>query len=425
MPTMSVRLNRHQTENSRAAGFWLALVACNMLSAAAVEPALPSAAADSEFFEKQIRPLLAENCYQCHGPKKQESGLALSTASGLRKGGDRGPSVSPGDPDASLLVQAVRYADDDLKMPPRGKLKDEQIAALIMWIKLGAPMPPDDGAAAATVRPSSEFNLVERSKHWAYQPLRVVSPPMQGAWCASPSDAFILARLEDAGLSPAPAAEKRTLIRRLTFDLTGLPPTPEEVAAFLAEASPDGYERLVDRLLASPRYGERFGRHWLDVVRYSETLGFEFDYDLHQCLALPRLCHPRVQCRSAVRPVRDRTAGGGPCPEPRRHPLDGCNESILATGYLWMQEGKQTPVDIRQDQADRIDNQLDVVGKAFLGQTIACARCHDHKFDAISTRDYYALAGYLRSSRLSAGVHRPAETIGSNDSGTCGCPLVV
>src|SRR5439155_17750344 len=219
------------------------------------------------------------------------------------------------------------------------------------------------------------------------------------AWCSEPIDAFILARLEAADLSPSPSAEKRTLIRRLTFDLTGLPSTPDEVGAFLADEAPDAYERLVDRLLASPRYGERFGRHWLDVVRYSETLGFEFDYDLHNAW---RYRDYVIRALNADLPY-DRFViehlAGDLVPEPRRNPLDGCNESILATGYLWMHEGKQTPVDIRQDQADRIDNQLDVLGKAFLGQTIACARCHDHKFDAISTRDYYALAGYLRSSR--------------------------
>jgi hypothetical protein len=296
------------------------------------------------------------------------------------------------------LIQAVRYADDDLKMPPRGKLTNDQVANLVAWVKLGSPMPRDDEAVA---RPGSDFDLAERTKHWAYLPIQpIAAPRVRGTnWCTSPIDAFILARLEAEGLSPVPPAEKRTLIRRATFDLTGLPPTPDEVVVFLADASPDAYERVVDRLLASPSYGERFGRHWLDVVRYSETLGFEFDYDLHNAW---RYRDYVIRAFNADLPYDQFVVehlAGDLLPQPRRHALGGENESILATGFWWMHEGKQTPVDIRQDQADRIDNQLDVLGKAFLGQTIACARCHDHKFDAISTRDYYALAGYLRSSR--------------------------
>src|SRR5262245_32949705 len=383
---------------------------------AADEPASSPALGGIEFFEKRIRPLLADNCYQCHGQKKQESSLALNSAAAMKRGGDRGPPIAPGDPDASLLVQAVRYSDDDLKMPPRGKLKDEQIADLVAWIKLGAPMPRETDTNVAAMRPSSDFDLAERRKHWAYQPVTRVSTPTTGTKPgpgvpAAAIDAFILARLEEAGLAPAPQAEKRTLIRRVTLDLTGLPPTPAEVAAFLADPSPDAYERLVDRLLAAPAHGERFGRHWLDVVRYSESLGFEFDYDLH---------HAWRYRDYVIRAFNDdlpydqfviEHLAGDLVPQPRRHPLDGTDESILATGFWWMYEGKQTPVDIRQYQADCIDNQLDVLGKVFLGQTIACARCHDHKFDAIATRDYYALAGYLKSSRYQQAFLDPPEQI--------------
>jgi cytochrome c553/transposase-like protein len=397
---------------STLAAAWFIFAA---LATAAEPPASPPADG-IEFFEKRIRPLLAEHCYQCHGPKKQESGLVLSTPDGLQNGGDRGSTIVPGDPDASVLVQAVRYTDDDLKMPPRGKLKDEQIADLVAWVKLGAALPKDEEQSRAAPRPSSDFNLDQRRQHWAYQPVGVAMPPLAGSipfagWNMASIDAFILARLDAAGLSPSPPATKRTLIRRATFDLTGLPPTPDEVSDFLASQTPDAYERLVDRLLASPRYGERFGRHWLDVVRYSESLGFEFDYDLHNAW---RYRDYVIRAFNANLPYDQfviEHLAGDLLPQTRRHSIDGTNESILATGFLWMHEGKQTPVDIRQDQADRIDNQLDVLGKAFLGQTIACARCHDHKFDAISTRDYYALAGYLRSSRYQQAFIDPPERV--------------
>jgi hypothetical protein len=364
-----------------------------------------------EFFERRIRPLLAEHCHQCHGAAKQESGLALASGPAIRKGGDRGPPLEPGDPDKSLLIRAVRYSDEDLKMPPRGKLKDEQIADLVTWIRLGAPLPADADVPTSPAAPLSAFDVEERRKHWSYQP--VVARPLPDVhdpgWCLAPVDRFILARLGAAGLGPAPPADRRTLIRRLTFDLTGLPPTPDEVAAFLADEAPDACERLVDRLLASPRYGERWARHWLDVVRYCETLGFEFDYDLHNAWRYRDYVIRALNDDLPYDQFVVEHLAGDLVPAPRRHPRDGTNESILATGFFWMLEGKQTPVDIRQDQADRIENQIDVMGKAFLGQTIACARCHDHKFDAVGTRDYYALAGYLRSSRYQQAFLDPPE----------------
>lgn len=195
-----------------------------------------AAAAGIEFFEKRIRPLLVEHCHQCHGPKQQRSGLLLSSLSGMLQGGDRGPAIVPGQPEKSLLLEAVRYSDDDLKMPPKGKLKAEQIADLSRWIELGAPGPAQEVAAGPT--PADAFDLAERRKHWAYQPLSAGALPMvKGAdWCRSPIDFFVLARLEAAGLVPAQATENRTLIRRVTFDLTGLPPTPEEVEDFCQSA---------------------------------------------------------------------------------------------------------------------------------------------------------------------------------------------
>jgi hypothetical protein len=364
----------------------------------AAEPPSPVSGAGVAFFEQRIRPLLAANCYSCHGPQRQRSGLRLDSLDGMRKGGDRGPALVPGAPDQSLFLQAVRHLGE-LRMPPKGKLTEVQVADLIAWVKMGAPAPAGPGHTAA--RADAPFDLAARRRHWSYQPVRppALPPVHNAAWCASPIDRFILARLEAAGLAPAPPAERRALVRRVTFDLTGLPPTPAEVEAFVNDRSPDAFAKVVDRLLASPHYGERWARHWLDLVRYSETLGFEFDYDLWSAW---RYRDSVIRAFNADLPY-DRFVvehlAGDLLPEPRRHPTDGSNESIVATGFFWMGEGKQTPVDIRQEQADVIDNQIDVLGKAFLGQTIACARCHDHKFDAISTRDYYGLVGYLKSSR--------------------------
>jgi hypothetical protein len=273
-----------------------------------------------------------------------------------------------------------------------------------------------DGRSADVVLPDDAFDLADRRRHWAYQVVVAAAPPAveDAKWCTSPIDFFILSGLENAGLEPAPPADKRTLIRRLTFDLIGLPPTPDEINAFLEDDSPHAYERLVNRLLESPHYGERWARHWLDVVRYGETHGFEFDFDLYNAW---RYRDYVIRAFNSDLPydqfVMEHLAGDL-VPVPRRHPTDGTNESILATGLFWMCEGKQTPVDIREEQANVIENQIDVVGKAFLGQTIACARCHDHKFDAISTRDYYALMGYLRSSRYQQAFIDAPERIGAN-----------
>ena len=260
-------------------------------------------------------------------------------------------------------------------------------------------------------RPRS-FDLAERRKHWAYQPVR--DPPPPGA--ARPLGA-VAHRSRSSwpgcgrrGSQPAAPADRRTLIRRVTFDLIGLPPTPDEVEAFVADRAPDAFARVVDRLLASPHYGERWARHWLDLVRYTETLGFEFDFDLYNVwryrdyvirafnddLPYDQLLVEHLAGRPA------RAAAHGPAGVRPRS-----NESVLATAFYSMGEGRQTPLDIRQEQVDRIDNQIDVLAKTFLAQTIACARCHDHKFDAISTRDYYALAGYFKSSRVQQGFLAP------------------
>jgi hypothetical protein len=372
----------------------LGLLALLILGLGSVQPAEPSAEG-VEFFEKKIRPLLVEKCVKCHGPDKQKGGLRLDSKLGLYKGGDNGKVVVPGDAERSLLVKAVRYQDEP-RMPPKSKLPETAIANLASWVKMGAPWPEDK----ATVVTKNNFNIEERKKHWCWQPVRPLLPPEVGRkdWPLSPIDAFLLAKLEAKNLAPAPAADKRTLIRRVTFDLTGLPPAPEEIDAFLLDEAPDAFARVVDRLLASPRYGERWARHWLDLVRYGESRGHEFDYIIPNAYQYRDYVIRALNADVPYRQFVTEHVAGDLLDQPRLHPSDGYNESILGTGFWFLGEEVHSPVDIRQDEADRFDNRIDVMTKTFLGLTVSCARCHDHKFDAISTKDYYSLFGFLESS---------------------------
>ena len=226
-----------------------------------------------EFFEAKIRPVFADNCYSCHSAaQKVKGGLRLDAPTALLKGGDNGPVIVPGNPDASLLIKAVRYTDADLQMPPKDKkLPAEQIALLETWVKMGAPLPKTSDAKLALTEVS-----VARTQHWAFQAVQKPALPKvkKSSWVQTPVDTFILVKLEEKKLKPAAAADRRTLIRRVSYDLIGLPPTPEEVEAFVKDRSPDAYTKLVDRLLTSPHYGERWGRHWLDVARYADTKGY-------------------------------------------------------------------------------------------------------------------------------------------------------
>jgi mono/diheme cytochrome c family protein len=377
---------------------WLLLLALSLATAArAVGPD----AAGVEFFETKIRPVLVENCHTCHSAKagKAKGGLTLDSRAGALKGGDNGPVIVPGDPGKSRLVTAIGYTNVDLQMPPKGKLSEASVADVTAWIKAGAPWPDEPTSAAAR---ATSFDLAKRkAEHWAWRPVRRPAVPEVRNLkfpISNPVDAFLLAKLQATGLEPAPPADKETLRRRATFDLTGLPPTPAEIDAFLADTSPDAFAKVIDRLLASPRFGERWSRHWLDLVRYAETRGHEFDYPVpnaHQYRDyVIRALNADVPCD---RFVAEHIAGDL-LSEPRRHPADGFNESILGTGFWLLGEMVHSPVDIRQDQADRLDNRIDVFAKAFLGLTVACARCHDHKYDAIGTKDYYALFGLLEGS---------------------------
>ena len=362
-------------------------------------------AADLEFFEKKIRPVLAEHCYKCHSAdaKKLKGDLMLDHRDGVFKGGDTGPAIVSGKPDQSLLIEAIEYDNVDLEMPPRGKLSDQQITDFTEWVKRGAPWPKE---AAVGPGAREQFDLAKRkAEHWAWQPVQAGAPPKvkQAAWPASPIDQFILAKLEAAGLKPAGPADKRALIRRAYFDLIGLPPTPAQVEAFVADNSPKAFEKVVDELLAAPQYGERWARHWLDLMRYAETFGHEFDY-MNQEVWRYRDYVIRAFNDDVPydRFVKEHIAGD--LLKPRFAKDGGWNESRLATAWWWLGQHCHSPVDVRAYQAEIIDNQIDVLGKAFQGMTIACARCHDHKFDAISTKDYYALYGMIGSGSFSHGA---------------------
>jgi mono/diheme cytochrome c family protein len=364
-----------------------------------------------EFFEKEVRPLLAARCHECHGALKQKGNLRLDSRATALKGGDTAPAVIPGKPEESLLVDAIRYGET-YQMPPKSQLPPDEIATLVRWVRIGAPWGRET-QVLPEAKPSSDFDLAERARHWSWQPIVAVEPPavIDAGWAKTAIDRFILARLEAAGIAPAPLADKRTLLRRVTFDLIGLPPTVAEIDNFLADDSPLAFEKVVDRLLASPHYGERWARHWLDLVRFAETQGHEFDFDIPNAY---RYRDYVIRALNADVPYDQfvvEHVAGDLLANPRRHPQEGFNESIIGTGFFFLGEAKHSPVDVRQDEADRVDNQIDVFAKTFLGLTVSCARCHDHKFDAISTEDYYALAGYLQSSRYQQAYIDPPQPL--------------
>ncbi|MEM9825739.1 MAG: PSD1 and planctomycete cytochrome C domain-containing protein [Planctomycetota bacterium] len=356
-------------------------------------------AAKLEFFEKHIRPTLAQHCFECHGGESDspDANLRLDRRSRFFAGGDSGEIVVPGDPDASLLIQALRY--DGEEMPPDGKLPDDVIAKFEQWVNDGAVWPDEvESEVAATPK---RFDLAQRrDEHWAWQSIRQYDAPevQNPDWCRVPADRFILAGLEQQGLLPAAECDPLTWLRRVSFDLTGLPPSARDVAMIQEDASESRRNRIVAELMASPEFGRRWGRHWLDVVRYAESRGHEFDFDIPNS---QRYRDYVVDAWNADIPfddfVREHIAGDL-LANPRIDVVDGSNQSLLGTGFWNLDQWVHSPVDIRKDETDRVDNAIDTVSKAFLGMTVACARCHDHKFDAISAADYYAISGMIRSS---------------------------
>ena len=362
--------------------------------------------ADAEFFEKSVRPLLVEKCWPCHGDGgRPKGGLRLTSRPAVLKGGAGGAVVIAGDPAASPLIAAIRY-EHEPKMPPKEKLKDREIEVLTRWVAQGLPWPENTPKPAVPAdQPRSRLTDAQRG-FWAFQPVKSGAIPAVRAtsWARSPIDRFLLAALETHGLAPAAPADRHTLLRRATFDLIGLPPTPAEIDAFVADQAPEAFARVVDRLLASPRYGERWGRHWLDVVRYA---------DARDLIQLPAESDFREAWRyrdwvvaafnrdlSYQEFVREQVAGDL---LPPSRPGGINKDGLVATGFLAIADFVPGDVDKDQMIADYVNDQIDVVSKAFLGLSVACARCHDHKFDPISTEDYYGLAGMFFSSRLVPG----------------------
>ncbi len=353
-----------------------------------------------EFFESKIRPILVERCFDCHGddPDLIEGGLSLASRASIVAGGDSGPAIDTKDLAQSLLLDAINYGDL-FEMPPDSKLAQEEIDLLTKWVEMEAPWPPETGPALVA---KAEFDLAARkAAHWCWQPLKSPDVPhvKNTDWIFNEIDNFVLAKLEALDLQPADLAERHTLVRRAYFDLIGLPPTPRQVAEFVNDNNADAFEKVVDELLASPHFGERWARHWMDLTRYAETYGHEFDYPIANAFRyrdyLIRAFNEDVPFDEFVR----EHIAGDLLANPRRNPENQVNESIQATGFWFLGEATHGPVDVKGDEAGRIDNQIDVVCKTFLGITVACARCHDHKFDAISAKDYYALSGFLQSSR--------------------------
>jgi cytochrome c553 len=381
----------------------LALVLFALVSARQARAAEPLTAdpGAAEFFEKEVRPLLVENCQKCHGGKKTEGGLSLRSRAAVLKGGERGPAVVPGKPTESLLIKAVNHAGE-LKMPLNGKLSPKEVEKLTLWVARGALWPD----SAETTKSGTKYAVTEKQRRWwAFQPVRDRPVPAvtDRAWPRSDLDRFVIAELEKRTLRPSKAAEWSALLRRVTFDLTGLPPTPDEVETFLKDDSPDAFAKVVERLLASPAYGQRWARHWLDVVRYA-------DYHDGNPKARNPVCEPLeawryrdwvVQSFNRDLPfdrfIVHQIAGDLlPAPDGKEPYADG----LIATTFLVNGAWDRGDADKEKMVSDMVDDQIDTVGKAFMGLTLGCARCHDHKFDPLAQTDYYALAGIFYSTRM-------------------------
>ncbi len=366
---------------------------------------------DIEFFEKRIRPVLVKQCYSCHGPEVKDAfgELRVDSRDSLLRGGARGPAVIPGRADSSLLFQAISYQRKELQMPPTGRLSDAELDDFKHWIEIGAPDPREDQRGRA----GQEIDLEKGRRFWCFQPVQSHGLPevKDEEWVRSPVDRFVLDRLESRAMAPAHEAEKGDWLRRVTFDLTGLPPTPGEVLDFLEDNSPKAHQKVVDRLLNSQHYGERWARHWLDLVRFAETNGHEYDDDkLDAWRYRDYVIRAFNQDLPYDRFVREQIAGDL-IPDKRLSQDGSFWESPVGTGIFWFGEIQNSPTDSVKRRADEVDNQLDVLGKAFLGLTVSCARCHDHKFDPIPTADYYSLAGVLHGTRLAEGiVDSPSRT---------------
>ena len=375
-------------------------------------PAFVAAADDAEFFEKKIRPVLVAHCYECHSSDSKKLGgeLLLDSRDGLMAGGDSGPALHVGQPDESLLIKAIRYTDDSVKMPPKGKLPDSAIADFESWIKRGAHDPRASVTKKKNALPWHEV-MRERSDWWSLKPLAspAASAEPSNSWSEQPVDQLILARQREKGLIPAESTDPVTLARRLSLVLTGLPPTTDQVEQFVSECQaqptrdrlpPAAVERYVDSLLQSPHFGERWARHWMDVVRFCETHGNEWNYEVHHAWRYrDYLIRAFNQDLPYDQFVREHIAGDL-LPNPRMNEAERFNESVIGTGfYRFGEVNHDDCISLRSIGYDLADNQIDTLTKAFQATTLACARCHNHKLDAISSEDYYATLAVIRSSR--------------------------
>lgn len=387
----------------RPVSFFLAIAiafsTANLLSAQEKKADRSTLAIDAghlEFFEKEVRPLLIKHCYECHGNGEVDGGLAVDYRDGLLQGGDSGVAIIPGKPDESLFIEAIRYKNEDMQMPPDGKISSAEIKVLEKWVAMGSP-DPREKSTEGNHKAAMGMSIVEGKQFWSFLPISNPDVPMvkNKDWVKSPIDAFILAKLEEKNLKPAPRAAKTTLIRRVTLDLIGLPPTPQEIDAFVADQTPDAFEKVVERLLDSPQYGVRWGRHWLDVVRYADSNG------LDENLAYGNAWRFRdyvINSYNNDKPF-DRflieQLAGDLLPDSNR-------ETITATGFLVLGAKVLAEPDREKLMMDTIDEQLEAVGKAFLGMSFGCVRCHDHKFDPVKQSDYYALGAIFKGTKTFA-----------------------
>ena len=386
--------------------------------ACAADALEPAGAEQIEFFENKVRPLLAEQCFRCHSEEsasrgKLKAGLRLDSLQGMLEGGDSGVALVPGDPGKSLLIEAVNYRNEDMAMPPKRKLPDGQINLLTQWVQMGAPWPgadlePDRAASPDADQPAYDWERFRR-EHWSFRPVTKPQLPDVSAdgWAKSPVDRFILAKLEDQGMHANPRAEKSILIRRAYFDLTGLPPSAAEVDAFVADNRPDAFAEVVDSLLASEHYGERWARHWLDVARYSDGHGGFGDNQ-----ALPSAWRYRdwvVDALNADLPydefVSRQIAG-----DLRETDPDPVATGFFVVGPTYNSDGGD-PEAKAQAEAETLADRVDTFSRAFLGLTAACARCHNHKFDPITAQDYYAIAGIFKNTRQAEHPLVPKATV--------------
>lgn len=371
--------------------------ACAILAA---DPKPTFTAEQVKFYSEQVAPVLKANCLKCHGenPKKLKADFDLRTRAAVLKGGETGPGAVSGKPKESLLVQAVNHSKDGYAMPPGTKMKADEIAVIAKWVEQGLPMPADLlGEESAAAHPKKKEFTAEQKAYWAYQPVKRPEVPSSKFQVpgGNPIDGFIGKKLEDKKLTPVSAASKAVLIRRAYYDLTGLPPTPEQIDAFVNDADPKAWEKLVDTLLASPQYGEKWGRYWLDVVRFAESNGYERDGPKPNAW---RYRDYVIRSFNADKPynrfVKEQIAGDE---MPKKDEDD--NDPIIATGYYRLGVWDDEPADPLQAKFDGYDDIVSITGQAFLGMTLNCARCHDHKGDPILADDYYRMVAFIRDIR--------------------------